>query len=85
MELGITLVGQGQDARLTLDPYPFSPKFSYGAQPPDLSHHQLNLSLSMDRDLNEMGASLFTWAYYNKLTICEWFRSIYPITPNRSS
>ena len=85
MELGITLVGQGQDAGLTLDPYPFSPKFNYGAQPPDLSRQQLNLAPSMDRNLNEMGASLFAWAYYNKLTIREWFLDVCRVTPNRIS
>jgi len=69
--VGITVVGQGSKAGLTLDPYPLNASFMYGAQPPDLNSKQLNLAPSVDRDSGDMGASLFAWTYYDKLTICK--------------
>lgn len=69
--LGITVTGQGWGANITLDSYPFSSSFMYGAQPPDLGSRPLDLTPSMDQDSSDLGPSLFAWTYYDKLTICK--------------
>lgn len=69
--IGITILGQRQNAALILDPYPINASFMYGAQPPDLNGRPLTLAPSLDLDSNDLGASLFAWTYHDKLTICE--------------
>ncbi len=69
--VGITVTGQGWGARITLDSYPLTGSFMYGAQPPDLGLQPLNLTPSMDQDSSDLGPSLFAWTYYDKLTICK--------------
>ena len=70
LEVGMTVIGQGRNVKLVLDPYPLNSSFLYGAQPPDLDLQQLKLAAAMDRDSIELGPSLFAWTYYDKLTIC---------------
>jgi hypothetical protein len=69
--IGLSVVGQGWDAALTVDPYPLNGPIVYGAQPPDLGSQQLKLAPSMDRDSDDLGPSLFAWTTYDKLTICK--------------
>ncbi|ERF75254.1 hypothetical protein EPUS_00046 [Endocarpon pusillum Z07020] len=67
--MGITVTGQGWGASITLDSYPLSSSFMYGAQPPDLGTRPLDLTPSMDQDSSDLGPSLFAFTYYDKLTI----------------
>ncbi len=69
--LGVDIVGQGQTARLILDPYPLNASFLYGAQPPNLQRRKLNMVPSLDLDSSDLGPSLFAWTEYDKLTICK--------------
>ncbi len=69
--MGITVNGQGWGAKMTLDSYPLSGSFIYGAQPPDLGMRPLNLTPAMDEDSSDLGPSLFAWTFYDKLTICK--------------
>ena len=67
--LGITVQGQDFDVRMSLDYYPLNASFVYGAQPPDIYPDWIDLVPSTDKDSNELGPSLFAWAFYNKLVI----------------
>lgn len=68
--IGITITGQDQSCGLTLDRYPLSASFIYGAQPPFINPEKLRLVPVIDRDSDELGTSLFAATYYDKLTIC---------------
>ena len=69
--MGFTVTGQGWGANITLDSYPLSSPFMYGAQPPDLGSRPLDLTPSTDQDSSDLGPSLFAYTYYDKLTICK--------------
>jgi hypothetical protein len=72
--MGITVIGQGWDANLTLDPYPLDKSsLRYGAQRPDIVSQPIKLAPSMDQDSSDLGPSLFAWTLYNKLTIGKLF------------
>ena len=71
--IGITTsVQPGGVAQVQFEPQIINSNFTYGPQPPNLGAQPYSLSVSADKDAENLGPALFFYTPFNKLIICSY-------------